>query len=338
MQHEFDILSDLLPSRSISARKQAIAAFCWRSRGYLARFLAIQKWYAIGTRRAEKCGEILRACQNDAACYEQSADFLGRLSRETLALSKVPYYQIPIAVDVLTTGTYLRLPSSTRVHALSTANGQQQDTVDMVLRGPLPPDEETVLAELESALRTRLINRPPPAAMRHQFSISQARIHFHCEDAFDMTLTQESVELDAPFKLLELRITVPGADDESMLHALQLEYVQAQLQVLLDESDDDRALQSVYERLHRLTGGLKLEIAQAQLDRLHDEWGVEAFAVGEFEPCRLLDIDYWPEAGKCSLRLELDERDLTIRVRHRPPLMSKGAMCLGTFDLFSNLT
>ena len=42
--------------------------------------------------------------------FVDTADMLARMARETLVQARLPTFQMPAAVEVLTTGTYSRLP------------------------------------------------------------------------------------------------------------------------------------------------------------------------------------------------------------------------------------
>lgn len=46
--------------------------------------------------------------------FVETADMLARMARETLVQARVPNFHIPAAVEVLTTGTYGRLPACIR--------------------------------------------------------------------------------------------------------------------------------------------------------------------------------------------------------------------------------
>lgn len=43
--------------------------------------------------------------------FVDTADMLARMARETLVHARLPNFHIPAAVEVLTTGTYARLPA-----------------------------------------------------------------------------------------------------------------------------------------------------------------------------------------------------------------------------------
>lgn len=46
--------------------------------------------------------------------FVDTADTLARMARETLVHARLPNFHIPAAVEILTTGTYSRLPSCIR--------------------------------------------------------------------------------------------------------------------------------------------------------------------------------------------------------------------------------
>lgn len=48
--------------------------------------------------------------------FVDTADTLARMARETLVHARLPNFHIPAAVEILTTGTYSRLPTCIRYH------------------------------------------------------------------------------------------------------------------------------------------------------------------------------------------------------------------------------
>lgn len=46
--------------------------------------------------------------------FVDTADTLARMARETLVHARLPNFHIPAAVEILTTGTYSRLPTCIR--------------------------------------------------------------------------------------------------------------------------------------------------------------------------------------------------------------------------------
>lgn len=53
-----------------------------------------------------------------AMLFIDTADLLARVSRETVVRARLPNFHIPAAVEVLTTGTYSRIPSCVKVSSL----------------------------------------------------------------------------------------------------------------------------------------------------------------------------------------------------------------------------
>ena len=51
-----------------------------------------------------------------AVLFVDTADSLARMARETLVQARLPSFSLPCAIDVLTTGTYPRLPTCIKVH------------------------------------------------------------------------------------------------------------------------------------------------------------------------------------------------------------------------------
>lgn len=77
-----------------------------------------------------------------AILFVDTADRLASLARDALVHARLPSFAIPYAIDVLTTGSYPRLPTCIRVSVF-----------------PLPPPPKLKALELDSRI---LINSPVP--------------------------------------------------------------------------------------------------------------------------------------------------------------------------------
>ena len=53
-----------------------------------------------------------------AVLFVDTADSLARMARETLVQARLPSFSLPCAIDVLTTGTYPRLPTCIKVKCM----------------------------------------------------------------------------------------------------------------------------------------------------------------------------------------------------------------------------
>jgi mediator of RNA polymerase II transcription subunit 14 len=58
--------------------------------------------------------KIMSFLDKQSMLFVETADVLARMSRETLLHARLPSFHIPAAVEVLTTGTYGRLPAVIR--------------------------------------------------------------------------------------------------------------------------------------------------------------------------------------------------------------------------------
>jgi len=58
---------------------------------------------------------IMAFLDKQSLLFVDTADMLARMARETLVHARLPNFHIPAAVEVLTTGTYSRLPACIRV-------------------------------------------------------------------------------------------------------------------------------------------------------------------------------------------------------------------------------
>lgn len=66
----------------------------------------------------DKSAHIMAFLDKQSLLFVDTADMLARMARETLVNACLPDFQIPAAVEVLTTGTYGRLPQCIRVSVL----------------------------------------------------------------------------------------------------------------------------------------------------------------------------------------------------------------------------
>jgi mediator of RNA polymerase II transcription subunit 14 len=107
------MFSQRLPRKTDVERKVEIYNFSARTRQLFVRLLALVKW-ASGASKVEKSTMIMQFLDKQSMLLVETADMLTRIARETLVHARLPSFHIPAAVEVLTTGTYSRLPSIIR--------------------------------------------------------------------------------------------------------------------------------------------------------------------------------------------------------------------------------
>lgn len=111
--HELTVLAELLPRKTDMERKIEIYTFSARTRQLFVRLLALVKW-ASSASKVDKSARIMAFLDKQSLLFVETADMLARMARETLVQARLPNFHIPAAVEVLTTGTYGRLPACIR--------------------------------------------------------------------------------------------------------------------------------------------------------------------------------------------------------------------------------
>lgn len=95
-----------------------IQDFLAKYRVLFIRALILVKW-SKSIPELHKCFHIINAAHQHLQLYGLSADSLGEF-HFSLWTKRAPMYAVPTAVDVLTTGTYKRLPTAIQLHAFQT--------------------------------------------------------------------------------------------------------------------------------------------------------------------------------------------------------------------------
>uniref|UniRef100_A0A8C7SBH4 Mediator of RNA polymerase II transcription subunit 14 n=1 Tax=Oncorhynchus mykiss TaxID=8022 RepID=A0A8C7SBH4_ONCMY len=172
--HEITLLGELLPRKTDMERKIEIVQFSSRTRQLFVRLLALVKW-ASNAGKVEKCAMISSFLDQQAFLFVDTADRLASLARDALVHARLPSFAIPFAIDVLTTGSYPRLPTCIR---------------DKII----PPDpitkveKQTTLNQLNQILRHRLVTTDLPPQLAN-LTVANGRVKFRVEGEFEATLT-----------------------------------------------------------------------------------------------------------------------------------------------------
>ena len=213
--------------------------------------------------------------------FVETADLLTKMARETLVHARLPNFHIPAAVEVLTTGSYNRLPSCIKEKIVP------PDPI-------LPYEVESTLARLNQVIQHRLVTGSLLPQMR-KFKIEKGRVTFVVEHEFSVSLTMMG-DGDVPWRLLDIEILVEDketGDGKALIHPMQVNYIHQLIQTRL--ADSQQALTEVYNCLHYFCQSLQLEVLYTQTlrlcrDRLDDNIHVEEYVIGS-----KLTVSYWRE-------------------------------------------
>ncbi|TRY59331.1 hypothetical protein DNTS_033558 [Danionella cerebrum] len=315
--HEITLLAELLPRKTDMERKIEIVQFASRTRQLFVRLLALVKW-ASNAGKVEKCAMISSFLDQQAYLFVDSADRLASLARDALVHARLPSFAIPFAIDVLTTGSYPRLPTCIR---------------DKII----PPDpitkveKQTTLNQLNQILRHRLVTTDLPPQLAN-LTVANGRVKFRVEGEFEATLTVMGDDPDIPWRLLKLEVLVEDketGDGRSLVHSMQVNYIHELVQSRL--FGDERPLQDMYNCLHSFCLSLQLEVLHSQtLMLIRERWG-DLVQVERYLPAKCLSLSVWNQqvlgrktgtAPVHKVTIKIDETDGSkpLQISHEPPL------------------
>ncbi|KAB1253511.1 Mediator of RNA polymerase II transcription subunit 14 [Camelus dromedarius] len=327
---ELMVLTDLLPRKSDVERKIEIVQFASRTRQLFVRLLALVKW-ANNAGKVEKCAMISSFLDQQAILFVDTADRLASLARDALVHARLPSFAIPYAIDVLTTGSYPRLPTCIR---------------DKII----PPDpitkieKQATLHQLNQILRHRLVTTDLPPQLAN-LTVANGRVKFRVEGEFEATLTVMGDDPDVPWRLLKLEILVEDketGDGRALVHSMQINFIHQLVQSRLFA--DEKPLQDMYNCLRILLKfepcvypsdsfclSLQLEVLHSQtLMLIRERWG-DLVQVERYHAGKCLSLSVWNQqvlgrktgiASFHKVTIKIDENDVSkpLQIFHDPPL------------------
>lgn len=317
---ELFLLSELLPRKTDMERKIEIMLFANRNRQLYVRLLGLVKW-ASSASKVEKCSQIVSFLDKQSVLFTETADILARLSRETLVTARLPSFQLLAAVEVLTLGTYSRLPSCIRDRLVP------PEPIRNV-------DKRSALLRLNHIIQQRLVASELPLQMRN-IKIEYGRVIFTVENEFMLTLTLMGDNSNLPWRVLNIRILVEDKEIsgvKDLVLPLQIFYLQNLIQSRL--TDNTKPLIEAYNILHSFCLSLQLEVLHIQSVRLYFERLKDFIRIEEYNPGNRIVISYWKDqdteqikqsnATKFKLIIEIDniEQSKPLQIKHYPELNS----------------
>lgn len=302
--HELTVLAELLPRKTDMERKVEIYNFSARTRQLFVRLLALVKW-ANSASKVDKSAHIMAFLDKQSLLFVDTADMLARMARETLVHARLPNFHIPAAVEVLTTGTYSRLPACIRER--------------IVPPDPITSSERrSTLLRLNQVIQHRFVTGNLLPQMRN-LKIESGRVTFTVEHEFEVSLTVMGDGPNIPWRLLDIDILVEDketGDGKALVHSLQVQYIHQVIQSRL--VDNPQPLTEVYHCLHFFCQSLQLEVLYSQTLRLCRDRLDDHIHVDEYTPGKCLSISYWRELTCKDPRSELGYR-LTVQVDTHEP-------------------
>ncbi|KAI5116984.1 hypothetical protein M0805_001593 [Coniferiporia weirii] len=171
---ELTEMAETLPGMSDAARKRTIADWVVKTKKQVVKLYAIMRW-------SRDASDVQKAMNITAFLMEQNRQFEEAVNaitfaKESLAPARLRNHDLLTSLDVLTTGSYLRLPSQIKKFFITPA--------------PLADDEvKKTLKGMEEQVRYRLrMNEIVPIEMS-QYRIEDGRVHFTVPNLFEASIS-----------------------------------------------------------------------------------------------------------------------------------------------------
>eukprot|EP00041_Stephanoeca_diplocostata_P038559 m.1527755 g.1527755 ORF g.1527755 m.1527755 type:complete len:1595 (-) comp25235_c0_seq5:831-5615(-) len=195
-------LVELLPNKDSTSRKQLLLKYLHETRCRFLRLLVVVKSLGVAE-HVSKCSEILQHFENKDNIFANVGHRL-RSHHVNLVLhgARVPAYAIPNAVDMLTTGTYTRIP--TKIRALAPPETPSDGEVRQAMRW------------LDQHIGARLIDTHLPHVISTS-TVRRGRLWLGETGLYEVSLTLSGPQPEDPWRLLSLDVLVGQTDGDAGL-------------------------------------------------------------------------------------------------------------------------
>ncbi|CAH1643386.1 unnamed protein product [Spodoptera littoralis] len=302
---ELTVLAELLPRKTDMERKIEIYKFSARTRQLFVRLLALVKWASSAT-KVDRSAHIMAFLDKQALLFVETADVLARVARETLVHARLPTFHMAAAVEVLTLGTYSRLPAVIRERLVPPPS-------------LTPGERRTTLRALAHVVRQRLTTASLPSDIRN-LKVENGRATFTVGQEFSVSLTVMGDAPNLPWRLLDIAILIQDSETgegKPLVHSSQLAWLRGVAQARLAAAGLSGALTA----LRYFCRSLSLELLYTQTLRLCRDRLSRHLQVDRYTPGQKLQVSYWRELG-CELgyRLIVGAEGSQLCVWHVPAL------------------
>ncbi|CEG65647.1 hypothetical protein RMATCC62417_02385 [Rhizopus microsporus] len=233
---------------------------------------------------------------NQNKMFQDTVDYLHKIHIE-LPAARVRNFDIPTAVDVLTTGTYQRMPTKLK---------------DMI--HPPPFTDEEVLEtfqQMNDTIRIRMLTEEVLPSPMQKYRIENGRIYFSIDNEFEVALTLMGQSHARRWWIVSLDILVQASSCEESASDLDISLSDAQKQHLrmnaqkqlippaTVEGEENKAtklffpLVNLYDYLHLCCLNMQLEMLHIQFLMLAKTKWLDQLKVQMDSSRAKLIITYW---------------------------------------------
>ncbi|CAG9530753.1 unnamed protein product [Cercopithifilaria johnstoni] len=313
--HELTVLSELLPKKLDSDRKISIVQFAHSTRVLFIKLLAVVKWVK-SSKKFESCASICYFLDQQSQYFVDTADRLVQLAREELVFARLPTFQVALAVDVLTVGTFPRLPLCIKSRFIPDP--------------PITPREEAcILARLNQVIQYRLSSYATKLSPRiSKTVIRNGMVTMTVNGEFEVSLTLLGERPATKWTLLNIRILVEDYEigfGTKLVHPLQVNMLHNVLQLRMDKSL--KPLEEVYNLLHSFAQMLQLDVLFCQATQVFSGDMCQYAVIERYDRnIGILTLAYWLKRthnryiSQYKIRIFIDKENENngLRVRHFP--------------------
>ncbi|OAX41796.1 MED14-domain-containing protein [Rhizopogon vinicolor AM-OR11-026] len=194
---ELSELVETLPNMSDGARKRTLADWVVTTKKQVVKLYAITKW-ARDAETVQKCMNITAFLMNQNQQFEDVMRGL-TYAKDSLDPARLRNHDLLTSLDVLTTGTYQRLPSGIKKSIVPIAPLTDADIV-------------RTLGDMENAIRYRLRMTEIIPVEMSQHRIANGRVHFTVPKLFETAICLRGAEKNDGWFFVSVKflITVGG--------------------------------------------------------------------------------------------------------------------------------
>ncbi|GJJ06661.1 hypothetical protein Clacol_000856 [Clathrus columnatus] len=236
---ELATLADTLPSSSDAARKRMLADFVVKHKKQVVKLYAVIKW-AKDARDIQLCMNIVTFLLGTNMQLQEVTNAL-ELAKTSLAPAKLRNHDLLTSLDVLTTGTYQRLPTGIKRFFIP----KPQLTTDEIFQ---------TLTDYDHLIRYRLKTSEIIPVEMNKYHVSQAQAHFHVPNLFRVSLSLRGSELQDAWFLTNIEFDFKvGGDDTGVVEFPRIPTGVVKQHIVV-EADARLALYSYGEEMQNFPG------------------------------------------------------------------------------------
>lgn len=219
---ELSELAETLPNMSDAARKRTLADWVVKTKKQVVKLYAITKW-ARDADTVQKCMNITAFLMNQNQQFEDVMNGL-TYAKEILNPARLRNHDLLTSLDVLTTGTYQRLPSDIKKYIIPST--------------PLTDAEvASTLSDMEDAIRYRLrMSEIIPVEMS-QHRIANGLVHFSVPKLFETAICLIGAEKNDGWFFVSVKFLITVGGDLTGMQEFPSEPTGVLRRHIADEAD-----------------------------------------------------------------------------------------------------